>query len=250
MSTIHNQPHHSAHEVELSSTAEQSHGQWLLPGGEDLSQFTWQETWHPIAYVNDLEPSQLSTFTLLEQDLVIWWDQSPEAWRVFADQCPHWLAPLSEGRLTPDDLLECPYHGWTFSGLGQCSRIPQQVGGHSVADSRRTCVQPLPTAVRQGMLFVYPGQSEQAAHTPIPLVTPLEEAPNEWIVLDGVRDLPFDVLTLLENVLDPSHLPFAHHRSVGDRSVAGPMDLEINHADRQGFHGIWETAVGPKKGQF
>lgn len=250
MSTISNQPHNFAHEAELSSTDEQPLGQWLLPGGEDPSQFIWQDVWYPIAYVKDLEPSQLSTFTLLEQDLVIWWDQSAETWRVFADQCPHRLAPLSEGRLTPDGLLECPYHGWAFSGLGQCSRIPQQVGGQSVEQSRRACVQSLPTAVRRGMLFVYPGQSERAAHTPIPLVTPLEEAPDEWIVLDGVRDLPFDVLTLLENVLDPSHLPFAHHRSVGDRSVAGPMDLEINHADRQGFQGIWETAVGPKKGQF
>ncbi|NJM65694.1 MAG: Rieske 2Fe-2S domain-containing protein [Acaryochloris sp. RU_4_1] len=233
-----------------ASTAEQPRGQWLASGGEDPSQFNWQEAWHPIAYVQDLEPSQLSTFTLLEQDLVIWWDRPAQTWRVFVDQCPHRLAPLSEGRITPDGLLECPYHGWTFSGSGQCCRIPQQVDGHPVEQSRRACVQSLPTAVAQGMLFVYPGQSERAASTPVPLVEPLEEAPDEWIVLDGVRDLPFDVLTLLENVLDPSHLPFAHHRSVGDRSIAGPMDLDVTHSDRQGFQGIWETAVGPKKGQF
>jgi len=59
----------------------------------------------------------------------------------------------------------------------------------------------------------------------------MEESPDEWICLNTFRDLPYDALTLLENVLDSSHVSFTHHRSVGNRANAGPVEL--------GCSGIW-----------
>ena len=53
---------------------------------------TWTEQWWPISYVQDLDPKQPSRFTLLERDLVIWWDRAASSWRVFPDVCPHRLA--------------------------------------------------------------------------------------------------------------------------------------------------------------
>ena len=85
---------------------------------------TWTEQWWPISYVQDLDPKQPSRFTLLERDLVIWWDRAQSSWRVFPDVCPHRLVPLSEGRINNEGLLECPYHGWSFDGSGQCQRVP------------------------------------------------------------------------------------------------------------------------------
>jgi len=64
-----------------------------------------------IPYIVDLDRSKPNRFTLLGQDLVIWWDRQAACWRVFEDQCPHRLVPLSEGRIAEDGLLECPYHG-------------------------------------------------------------------------------------------------------------------------------------------
>ncbi|NJK41031.1 MAG: Rieske 2Fe-2S domain-containing protein [Acaryochloridaceae cyanobacterium SU_2_1] len=218
----------------------------LPVGGDDPSQFDWREAWYPIAYLKDLDQKQLTPFTLLGQDLVIWWDQPAQCWRVFEDQCPHRLARLSEGRIDEEGLLECPYHGWAFSGSGNCEHIPQQVAGGSAEESRRACVQTLPTALRQGLLFAYPGQRERASLTPIPIVDPIEGAGDEWVILDGVRDMPYDILTLLENVLDPSHLPYTHHRSVGNRNNAGPVELEVTEFGKQGFQGIW--AEGPRRG--
>lgn len=220
----------------------------LPAGGDDPNQFDWQEVWYPIAYLQDLKKDELSTFTLLERDLVIWWDQNAETWRVFDDQCPHRLARLSEGRIDENGWLECPYHGWTFSGSGECERIPQQVQGRTAETSPRACVGSLPISIQQGLLFVYPGQAERAALTPVPVVDPIEESPEDWIILDGFRDLPYDVLTLLENVLDPSHLPYTHHRSVGNRDNAGPVELEVKQAGKQGFEGVWEE--GPRQGKL
>lgn len=215
-------------------------------GGPDPDQFDWQEVWYPVFYLDDLDPAKPNRFTLLDRDLVIWWDRQASCWRAFDDQCPHRLAPLSQGRIAEDGLLECPYHGWAFTGNGECDRIPQQVEGGTAQQSPRACVASLPTAVQQGMLFVYAGKPENAAQVSIPIVDPLNEDPQEWVCMNTFRDLPYDALTLLENVMDASHVPFTHHRSVGNRANASPVELEVLESGRQGFRGTW--AEGPRRG--
>jgi phenylpropionate dioxygenase-like ring-hydroxylating dioxygenase large terminal subunit len=103
-----------------------------------------------------------------------------------------------------------------------------------------------PTAERQGLLFVYPGTPENSDHVPVPLIEPLEETPDDWVCLNTFRDLPYDALTLLENVLDSSHVSFTHHRSVGNRANAAPVELDVIESNKQGFTGFW--AEGPRKG--
>ncbi|MDX2230837.1 MAG: Rieske 2Fe-2S domain-containing protein [Leptolyngbyaceae cyanobacterium bins.349] len=220
--------------------------QELPAGGSDPTRFDWREAWYPIFYVDDLDRDNLMRFTLLARDLVIWWDKNAECWRAFDDQCPHRLVPLSEGRINEAGLLECPYHGWAFRGDGRCDRIPQQDPEVNAQDSKRACASSLPTAIRQGLLFVYAGQPENAPHVKIPITEPLEETPDEWVCLNTFRDLPYDALTLLENVLDVSHVPFTHHRSVSNRANATTMDLKVLAAGKQGFAGYW--AEGPRKG--
>ncbi|MGV2387681.1 MAG UNVERIFIED_CONTAM: Rieske 2Fe-2S domain-containing protein [Microcystis novacekii LVE1205-3] len=43
-----------------------------------------------------MDKKQPQRFTLLEEDLVIWWDKNQQEWRVFEDKCPHRLAPLQK----------------------------------------------------------------------------------------------------------------------------------------------------------
>lgn len=133
-------------------------------------------------------------------------------------------------------------------GNGDCQHIPQQPAGESAQTSRRACVRSFPTVEQQGMLFVFPGTAENAAATPVPIIGPLETDPDGWTLFDTFRDLPYDALTLLENVLDPSHLPFTHHNSVGKRENAAPMALEILESSKQGFRGTWPE--GPRKGKL
>jgi phenylpropionate dioxygenase-like ring-hydroxylating dioxygenase large terminal subunit len=47
-------------------------------------------------------------------------------------------------------------------------------------------------------------------------------------------------------VIDASHIPYTHHRSVGNRAFAGPVELEVKESGKQGFKGIWES--GPRRG--
>ncbi|MBD1843840.1 Rieske 2Fe-2S domain-containing protein [Cyanobacteria bacterium FACHB-63] len=217
----------------------------LPAGGTDPARFDCKEAWYPVHYVRDLSKTEPTKFTLLGQDLVIWWDAKSEIWRAFEDQCPHRLAPLSEGRIAEDGLLECPYHGWAFQGNGNCDRIPQQSDTVCANESKRACVASYATAERQGLLFIYPGKNNPE-QVNIPIVEPMEESPDEWVCLNTFRDLPYDALTLLENVLDVSHIPFTHHKSVGNRSNASTVELEVLESGKQGFVGFWQE--GPRKG--
>lgn len=215
-------------------------------GGTDLDRFDWREVWYPVHYVRDLAKNRPTPFTLLDRDLVIWWDKNQESWRVFEDKCPHRLAPLSEGRVNEAGHIECPYHGWSFSGAGNCEFIPQQPEGTRAETSRRACVTSFATTVRQGLLFVYAGDPNNALNTKVPIIEPMEEDPDGWICLDTFRDLPYDALTLIENVLDSSHIPYTHHLTIGNRANATPVELEVTYSDRQGFTGVWPS--GPRRG--
>jgi len=217
-------------------------------GGTDNDRFDCRQVWYPIYYVKDLDKKQPQRFTLIEQDLVIWWDKNQQEWRVFEDKCPHRLAPLSEGRLNESGHLECPYHGWSFSGGGNCEFIPQQPENSQANTSRRACVRSFPTAIRQGLLFVYAGNPENAPLTEIPIIEPMEEDADAWICLDTFRDLPYSAVTLIENIIDSSHVPYTHHLTIGNRANAAPMELEIIESNRQGFKGIWPE--GPRKGKL
>jgi phenylpropionate dioxygenase-like ring-hydroxylating dioxygenase large terminal subunit len=207
--------------------------------------FDCQAAWYPVFYERDLDKRRPHRFELLGEPVVLWWDGQ---WRAFADRCPHRLASLSEGRINEEGNLECPYHGWSFDGEGNCRRIPQQPSDGNAHTSPRACAQVYATTVKQGLVFVYGKGGEPGDTALVPIVPTIEEEPQDWVLIDTFRDLPYDAFTLLENVLDSSHLPFTHHKSVGNRANAAPMELEILESGRSGFVGFW--AEGPRQGKL
>jgi phenylpropionate dioxygenase-like ring-hydroxylating dioxygenase large terminal subunit len=208
----------------------------------------WQRRWYPVAYLEDLERRLPHRFTLLGMDLVLWWEPSTVQWCAFADVCPHRLVPLSEGRVNERGELECPYHGWSFRGDGRCTLIPQASSEQveAACSSSRARCQRFATAEAQGLLFVFAGDPEEAQTAALPLM-PLLEEPG-WLVQGTFRDLPMDALTLLENVLDVSHVPFTHHRTVGRRDNAAPVDAELQSFAEEGFTVL--RREGPRRGAF
>ncbi|MBW4557586.1 MAG: Rieske 2Fe-2S domain-containing protein [Trichormus sp. ATA11-4-KO1] len=233
--------------LEIEPNLGDSYLEDICPGGSDPNCFDWQEAWYPVHYLDDLDKSKPTPFTLLGKDIVIWWDRQTQSWKAFVDQCPHRLALLSEGRINDDGLLECPYHGWSFSGDGNCQHIPQQVAGGTAETSQRASATSLPTTARQGLLFVFAGKPENAANTKVPVIEPLVESPEGWVVINTFRDLPYDALTLLENILDPSHVSFTHHKTVGNRKNVAPLGLEVIESGKQGFQGIWQQGLKPNQ---
>ena len=182
-------------------------------------EFNFFQHWYPLSPVEDLDPKQPTAVTLLGLRLVIWKPKSSETFQVFLDQCPHRLAPLSEGRI--DDKtgnLMCSYHGWQFDEQGICTHIPQAENPELVSNNQKNlCAVGLPVRQQQDLLWVWADAKsrEQAANTPLPL-SPQVDASKGFVWTSFVRDLEYDWQTLVENVADPSHVPFSHHGVQGD----------------------------------
>lgn len=192
--------------------------------------FNFFQHWYPVSPIEDLDPKRPTPVTILGLRLVIWKPQFSETFRVFLDQCPHRLAPLSEGRV--DDKtgnLMCSYHGWKFDPDGICTHIPQAENPEIVDKGQNNfCVISLPVRQDNDLLWVWPdAQSKELANqTPLPL-SPQIDASKGFVWSSFVRDLAYDWEILVENVADPSHVPFAHHGVQGNREKARPIPIEI-----------------------
>ncbi|MQL77467.1 hypothetical protein Taro_009899 [Colocasia esculenta] len=201
--------------------------------------FSWRDHWYPVSLVEDLDPAVPAPFQLLNRDIVLWKDPATAEWVAFDDRCPHRLAPLSEGRIDEDGCLQCSYHGWSFDGAGSCRKIPQAApeGPEARAvKSPRACVAKLPTMVSQGLLFVWPDEKgwEKAAATKPPTLPDDFSSPN-FSTVTIQRDLFYGYDTLMENVSDPSHIEFAHHKVTGRRDRARPLPFKMESSGAWGF---------------
>jgi phenylpropionate dioxygenase-like ring-hydroxylating dioxygenase large terminal subunit len=204
--------------------------------------FSWTKQWYPVAVAKLIDPTRPNAIQLLGKNLVVWLDNLGE-WRCFEDRCPHRSAPLSEGKIWPEDgaggTLMCSYHGWRFTGNGKCIKIPQAASLEAEqrgCNSFRSCATTYPTTEAQGIIWVW-GESgstaqEESASKPIPIDKRLETAlENEqhitYVMPLFQRDLPYDYQTLLENVADPAHVPFSHHKVQGNRDTVKYGDYEL-----------------------
>lgn len=194
-----------------------------------MSSFNFFQQWYPLLPLEDINPQKPTTATLLGIPLVIWKSTSSPTYQVFLDRCPHRLAPLSEGRIDELGNLMCSYHGWQFNKDGDCVRIPQADSPELLAEkSQNFCATVYPSRQENDLLWVWMDADtpEIAAKTDLPLSSKID-ASKGYVWSSMVRDLEYDWQTLVENVADPSHVPFAHHGIQGNRDRAMPIPLDI-----------------------
>ena len=200
------------------------------------SEFNFFQQWYPISPVEDLDPKRPTPVTLLGLGLVIWKPSNANQYCVFLDQCPHRLAPLSEGRVDEKTgHLMCSYHGWQFDPQGTCTYVPQAENPNLIAkDQHQLCAVAFPCQQENGLLWVWPDalSADIAKSKPLPL-SPQVDASKGFVWSSFVRDLEYDWQTLVENVADPSHVPFAHHGVQGNREQARPLPIDIVQSTRE-----------------
>ena len=193
------------------------------------SEFNFFHQWYPVSPVEDIDPKKPTAVTVLGIRLVIWKPKTSD-YQVFIDKCPHRLAPLSEGRVDEKTgNLMCSYHGWEFNAQGTCTRIPQAENPEIVTKNQKNlCAVSLPVRQENDLLWVWPDANspQLAEETPLPL-SPQIDASKGFVWSSYVRDLEYDWQTLVENVADPSHVPFTHHGVQGNREQAVPIPLKI-----------------------
>ncbi|CAN1150019.1 Protochlorophyllide-dependent translocon component 52, chloroplastic [Linum perenne] len=220
-----------------------------------VEKFDWYAQWYPLMPVCDLDKSVPHAKKALGIDVVVWWDQSENAWKVFDDMCPHRLAPLSEGRIDQWGRLQCVYHGWCFDGSGSCKLIPQSPhDGPPVHTNKRACVASYPTIVHHNIVWFWPNTDPQYKDIfeikKPPFISELDDP--SFTAVYGNRDLPYGYEVLLENLMDPSHLPYAHYGLLNsqplklkrDKEGGGPYNFTVKELELRGFDAELDNGRG------
>ncbi len=205
--------------------------------------FHWRNCWYPVALAEDLPADRPSAFSIHDVRFVLFRDDEG-ALGCLHDRCPHRAARLSDGHLT-DGRLECLYHGWQFDVNGRCVAIPQLPHGSPLPG--RACTASYAVVERQGIVWVWPGDSAEAAEDAIPLLPALERP--GFGSIDFMMDLPYGQPYLVENVIDIAHIHIAHDgiRGGGKRELAAPLQFSVLEHSRRGirstFASIHDDAV-------
>ncbi|CAI5990772.1 unnamed protein product [Closterium sp. NIES-65] len=107
--------------------------------------------------------------------------------------------------------------------------------------SPRACARVYPSRVHEGIIWFWPNCSpsaaaEAAAAPPPPSL--LEFGDPSFRYDTGMADLEYGYEMLMENLLDPAHVPFAHHKYQADRNKAGPLpSMAVTSITARGIEG-------------
>ncbi|WRX33020.1 Pheophorbide a oxygenase - like 4 [Theobroma cacao] len=214
----------------------------------EQGKFDWYAQWYPVMPVCDLDKRVPHAKKVLGLDLVVWWDRNENEWKVFDDTCPHRLAPLSEGRIDQWGRLQCVYHGWCFGGAGDCKFIPQAApDGPPVHTFKKACVAAYPSTVQHDILWFWPNADPEYKDIIMkkkPPYLPELEDPS-FSKLMANRDIPYGYEVLVENLMDPAHVPYAHYgimqtrspKIKADREGGRPLEMSVKKLDVNGFTG-------------
>lgn len=207
------------------------------------SSFDWQKCWYPVTFVQDLPLDKPFAFSIYDEPFVIFYHNSKLV--CLSDRCSHRAAKISDGQLI-DGRIECLYHGWQFGIDGQCLHIPQLAKGASIP--KQACIPAFKVVEHQGIIWLWRGTPETADLSLIPVSKEVEK--EGVVVVDTVTDLPYDQNYLVENFLDPAHVPISHDRTElkMERENAQPLEMEITNVSAEGFQGRYRNSKTTRLG--
>jgi nitrite reductase/ring-hydroxylating ferredoxin subunit len=188
------------------------------PTGEDVS-LALRHCWQPVARLDDLKQGPQRA-VLLGEALAVFLTESGRA-AVVSDRCAHRGASLSMGKVAGDSI-QCPYHGWEWSGEGACTRVPSLPDQGQIPP--RAHIPAFPVREQWGLVWTT-------------LEEPLGEPPNlswfdeeKWLWGHGEPfELPVAFGLMIENFRDVSHFAFVHQATLGGMpEVIEPLEPETN----------------------
>ncbi len=165
-----------------------------------------RNAWYVAAWSHEIEAGRIAARTIIDQPLVLYRTRAGEL-VVFEDRCCHRFAPLSMGRLEGDDL-RCMYHGLKFAPDGRCIEIPGQP-----LIPRSACVRRYPVHTVGSWVWVWMGDARLADPAKIPPSVALDDP--AYRLRHGQLDYDAHYMLIDDNLLDLSHLSFAHEKTIG-----------------------------------
>jgi phenylpropionate dioxygenase-like ring-hydroxylating dioxygenase large terminal subunit len=159
--------------------------------------------WFAVAYSHELPVGGVLPLSVLGVDLVAFRGQDGTP-HVLDAYCPHLGAHLGHGGVVEDNCIRCPFHAWTFSGDGECTRIPY---AKKIPPNAR--LERWPVSERNGFLFVHHHPFAEAPTWDVPSFS--EVGSDEWTPLEHIRwKIRTNVHEMVENAFDSAHFHILH----------------------------------------
>jgi len=165
--------------------------------------------WYMAALGRPLKPGALRRQMLLGEPVLLGRTRDGCAFAL-RDICPHRGVPLSAGKMTEENTVECPYHGWRFRTDGVCSAIPSLVEGEDM-DPAAIRVRSYPVREQDGLIWVYMAAPGREAATPPdePPKVPVADAKPRWVIS---QTFACGIDHAVIGLMDPAHAPYVHGR--------------------------------------
>ncbi|MGO9454587.1 MAG: Rieske 2Fe-2S domain-containing protein [Candidatus Binataceae bacterium] len=183
--------------------------------------------WYMAGWSGDFAQDHLTAVTMLDEPIVIYRrnDGAPVA---LQDRCCHRFAPLSKGRVEGDDV-RCMYHGLKFAPSGKCIEIPGQP-----KIPPQACVRIYPIVDNYSGAWIWMGDPALADESLIPDFVGIEDP--RWVMKPGRMDYNANYFLINDNLLDLSHIPFLHRKSLGatltPQGVSRPVVTRLERSVR------------------
>ena len=126
------------------------------------------------------------------------------------DFCPHRGAPLSLGFQRGDQIV-CGYHGLAIDCKGKAAHMTGQ------NTDKFPSVKNYPAVERYGFVWVWPGASEKADASLIPVMHWYNN-PN-WAYGGGMYHINCNYLLMIDNLMDLTHETYVHATSIGQPEI-------------------------------
>ncbi|PWA97900.1 Pheophorbide a oxygenase [Artemisia annua] len=204
-------------------------------GRVDVVDYDWTEEWYPLYLAKNLPDDAPLGLTVFDKQVVLYRDGNGEL-QCYEDRCPHRLAKLSEGQIV-DGRLECLYHGWQFEGEGKCVKIPQLPADAKIP--RSACTKTYEVKDSQGVIWIWMSHKTPPNPSKIPWFENF--ARPGFVDISTIHELPYDHSILLENLMDPAHVPISHDRTdwSAKREDAQALAFKVTERTDRGFAGWW-----------
>lgn len=179
-----------------------------------------RNAWYVVAWSNDLAADPLPVMLMGEQVVLF---RTADGVAALEDRCPHRHLPLSMGRVTGSNL-QCGYHGAQINAEGRCVAVPSQA-----AVPPRARIRSYAAVERWSWIWVWAGEAEAADPTLIPDFSLLTDP--RYSAVGRTNEVACAYRSLLDNLLDLSHVGFVHTSTIGNRQMGEKGELKQETTD-------------------